>query len=68
LISEDDNNVALSQMIAASIGELGPKVIELRDAVHAITTFQQLKAKVHLGKAVADIKRALARRARRRRS
>jgi serine/threonine protein kinase len=57
---EDDNNVALSQMIAASIAELGPKVIELRDAVHAITTFQELKAKVHLGKAVADIKRALA--------
>lgn len=57
---EDDNNVALSQMIAASIGELGPKVVELRDAVHAISTFQELKAKVSLGKAVADIKRALA--------
>jgi serine/threonine protein kinase len=57
---EDDNNVALSQMIAASIAELGPKVVELRDAVHAISTFQELKAKVHLGKAVADIKRALA--------
>jgi serine/threonine protein kinase len=57
---EDDNNVALSQMIAASITELGPKVVELRDAVHAIGTFQELKAKVSLGKAVADIKRALA--------
>merc|ERR1739848_535138 len=57
---DDEQNQALSEMIASSLQELAPKIVALRDAVHAISTFQELKAKVSLGKAIADIKRALA--------
>jgi hypothetical protein len=56
----DDNETAvLVKMIVASCGELSPKVSDVCGAVQRIRTYQELKQKVQLGKAVADVKKAL---------
>eukprot|EP00179_Madagascaria_erythrocladioides_P029093 CAMPEP_0198335936 /NCGR_PEP_ID=MMETSP1450-20131203/20645_1 /TAXON_ID=753684 ORGANISM="Madagascaria erythrocladiodes, Strain CCMP3234" /NCGR_SAMPLE_ID=MMETSP1450 /ASSEMBLY_ACC=CAM_ASM_001115 /LENGTH=329 /DNA_ID=CAMNT_0044040631 /DNA_START=137 /DNA_END=1123 /DNA_ORIENTATION=+ len=58
-LHESNDAAEAAKIVQQLVPTLGPRVERVRDAVLRITSYQELKQKVGLGKAVAEIKKSL---------